>query len=704
MGVLAIATFVVTRSKKPAFRLYGLFSAGLALWLFFQFLTDAQVPGGLLWIQLASASSGFLALLFPIFAYIYPNYRQLPKGWLLLALVPVVVMVPLSFTQLFVKSIAYTPYGVDFSAGPLFGIQTLLLITYFLSGVFILIKRLVHTTPVQRPQLYSLLAAFVAGLIGVTLAGFIFPNSEYWQAARPLGILALVCITGYAMAYRGLFDIHFFVVRAAAYLTSLFALTLVFVAPIILALNHFLGIHISTTQLMASIFFGGCLLSFLQFLRQKFDKVTSRVFFRHYYDPQDVLDKLSDVLVRTADIGILRSETARILQEALRPGQLKYILFADQAKKETQLAKRIDAYVMINGLKISDTDEIGDSSNGLAVALKGEDIALAVKLRTTHEDLGYMVIGYKQSGEAYLERDKRLLSLAADEIAISLQNALRFQEIQQFNITLQERVDEATRKLRETNKKLVELDETKDDFISMASHQLRTPLTSVKGYLSMVLEGDAGSLNDRQAKMLRQAFSSSQRMVYLITDLLNISRLRTGKFVIDATPADLSELAREEVAGLLETAKLKDIELTYQKPAAFPKLMLDETKTRQVVMNFIDNAIYYTPTGGHIRLELEEKPATVELRVVDDGMGVPKSEQHHMFTKFYRAANARKSRPDGTGLGLFMAKKVVTAQGGSVIFSSREGQGSTFGFVFSKTHLKVPAHPDPQQAMAVVKK
>jgi signal transduction histidine kinase len=255
---------------------------------------------------------------------------------------------------------------------------------------------------------------------------------------------------------------------------------------------------------------------------------------------------------------------------------------------------------------------------------------------------------------------------------------------------LQQKVDDATRKLRRTNQRLEELDETKDDFISMASHQLRTPLTSVKGYISMVLEGDAGKVNSTQTKMLHQAFISSQRMVFLITDLLNVSRLKTGKFVIEAVPVDLSKLIQEEVSQLVETAQVKQIKLTYNKPATFPLLMLDETKTRQVGMNFMDNAIYYTPVGGHINVELIDKPNTVELRVTDNGIGVPKSEQHHLFTKFYRASNARKTRPDGTGLGLFMAKKVIAAEGGSIIFESGDGQGSTFGFVFSKSKLKVP--------------
>ncbi|MEI9913446.1 MAG: sensor histidine kinase [Candidatus Saccharibacteria bacterium] len=115
--------------------------------------------------------------------------------------------------------------------------------------------------------------------------------------------------------------------------------------------------------------------------------------------------------------------------------------------------------------------------------------------------------------------------------------------------------------------------------------------------------------------------------------------------------------------------------------------MLDETKTRQVIMNFVDNAIYYTPAGGKIHVGLVDNPSSVELRVEDNGIGVPVTEQHHLFTKFYRAGNARKARPDGTGLGLFMAKKVILAEGGSIIFESQEGKGSTFGFVFSKAKL-----------------
>ncbi|MDB5164404.1 MAG: hypothetical protein JWL89_30 [Candidatus Saccharibacteria bacterium] len=305
------------------------------------------------------------------------------------------------------------------------------------------------------------------------------------------------------------------------------------------------------------------------------------------------------------------------------------------------------------------------------------------KLMARRQLVGLLVVGFGP-GEQLQQSDADLIDRLSESIGVALDNKLLFKENQYV-----------LRKLRESNMKLRTLDETKDDFISMASHQLRTPLTSIKGYLSMIIEGDVGKVNPTQLEMLTQAFTSSQRMVYLIADLLNVSRLRTGKFVIDTTPVSLADMVEQELSQLNEAAKARSIKLIYKKPTDFPELMLDETKTRQVIMNFVDNAIYYTPPKGRIEVKLIQTPSSIEFRVEDNGIGVPKHEQPHLFTKFYRAGNARKARPDGTGLGLFMAKKVIVAQGGSLIFESKEGKGSTFGFVFSKHRLAVPEVTTP---------
>lgn len=297
---------------------------------------------------------------------------------------------------------------------------------------------------------------------------------------------------------------------------------------------------------------------------------------------------------------------------------------------------------------------------------------------------GAIFLGSKLNGRRYYTDEIIVLRKALVEILLAMQNIFRLQQLVNFNQSLESKIELATKELRRTNDKLKALDEAKDEFISMASHQLRTPLTSIKGYISLILDGDMGKVPTKQKKMLQEAFSSSQRMVYLISDLLNVSRLRTGKFMIETTDVYLPDVVEEEIDQVKEMAEIKNIKIHYVKPKAFVHLELDDMKIRQVIMNFIDNAIHYTPEGGEINVELKETDKSVEFRVIDSGIGVPKSEQHHLFTKFYRAGNARKARPDGTGLGLFMGKKVVIASGGSLIFSSEEGKGSTFGFIFPK--------------------
>jgi len=210
-----------------------------------------------------------------------------------------------------------------------------------------------------------------------------------------------------------------------------------------------------------------------------------------------------------------------------------------------------------------------------------------------------------------------------------------------------------------------------------------------------VLEGDAGKISPMQKDMLGQAFFSSQRMVYLISDLLNVSRLKTGKFLIEPTVVYLPDVVQSEVDQLRDNAKSRDLTIEFVKPESFSRLMLDDMKIRQVIMNFIDNAIYYTKSGGKIQAALKETSQSVEFTITDNGIGVPKEQQHKLFAKFYRAENARKTRPDGTGLGLFMAKKAIIAQGGSIIFNSKEGKGSTFGFSFPKEKLLAPENSKP---------
>jgi signal transduction histidine kinase len=458
-------------------------------------------------------------------------------------------------------------------------------------------------------------------------------------------------------------------------------------------------VQLTYTLLALALAFG------FQPVKRLFDRASTRLFYQDAYDPQELINRLSRILVATTGADQLLIKTTDLIEDRLKlefatavlvvPG-MKTPRIVGGHKKRFMPGDLAAAHAKLSTTQshrhIIVTDNLGADEVGLRELLTRNGIAVLVQLtsrgRDNDKQFGHIMLGVKKSGIPYETRDIQVIEAIADELVVAIQNALRFEEIENFNLTLRAKVDEATRQLRRTNEKLQTLDATKDEFISMASHQLRTPLTSVKGYLSMVLEGDVGPINEQQRQMLEQSYNSSQRMVYLISDLLNLSRLNTGKFVIETTSVDLSEVVQVEVEQLAETAKSRQLTLTYQRPVNFPRLMLDETKIHQVVMNLIDNAIYYTPSGGTVTVDLKVTATAVEFTVTDTGIGVPKKVQHKLFSKFYRAGNAQAARPDGTGLGLFMAKKVVVAQGGAIIFDSTEGKGSTFGFRFSKAkHL-----------------
>ena len=224
----------------------------------------------------------------------------------------------------------------------------------------------------------------------------------------------------------------------------------------------------------------------------------------------------------------------------------------------------------------------------------------------------------------------------------------------------------------------------KDDFLSIASHQLRTPLTSIKGYLSMLLEGDAGEVNDLQKRFLMEAFNSSERMVRIIGDFLGVSRVPSGKFELQKEEGDLAKIIDEELIVLQEIAKTRNIKIKFNKKHKKIIFSADFSKLRQVIMNMIDNAIFYSEKDSEIAIEVGEDKKYAYFKVTDSGIGVPATQQGKLFTKFYRGSNAQKKRPDGTGVGLYLSKKIIDEHNGEIIFYSQEGKGSTFGFKIKK--------------------
>lgn len=223
-----------------------------------------------------------------------------------------------------------------------------------------------------------------------------------------------------------------------------------------------------------------------------------------------------------------------------------------------------------------------------------------------------------------------------------------------------------------------QIDKAKTEFVSLASHQLRTPLTAVNWYTEMLLNGDAGKVSATQKNYLDEIYSGNQRMVTLVNMLLNVSRLELGTFTVEPQPTVLSELADDVLKELKPQTIKKKIRITRQYQPTVPVMNIDPKLTRIVLQNLLSNAVKYTPAKGSIAVGLELADRAVRITVRDTGYGIPTSAQAKIFTKLFRADNVRAKDTDGTGLGLYIVKSIVEQSGGRTWFESVENRGTAF--------------------------
>lgn len=544
-------------------------------------------------------------------------------------------------------------------------------------------------------QIKGIIFCVSAALLGGSFFNLILPflgnYSMIWIG--PLFSAIFTVYIFYILAKQGLFDVRAAVTRSIGYIVMVAVIAFVY-ATLLFLLGGMFVVNpiIETWQLAVYVVLSVILAFTVRPMQRLLDKLTYSIFYRSDYQLEETLREFSSMTANEIELGKLVRKSLGILSKAMRPEYVSlYVLAADG--KTYHYAKNLatggsprryrqQLDIVQDALKdMPRLLRINDAQNiDFHEVIKETGASIIVQLVVRDEHVGVLFIGKRENEVPYGDKDMQLLSTACDELALAIQNGLRFEEIRQFNKRLRTEVDDATKELRLSNRQLHRIDEVKDEFLSIASHQLRTPLTSVKGYLSMVLDGDAGTITPTQRHLLQEAFTSSQRMVSLIEDFLNMSRLQTGRFVVDKKLNDIHELVTNEVDMLRPTAKTRDLALRLDAKDVPINVMIDESKIRQVIMNFIDNSIYYSKNKSTIRVSLATEAGEMVFKVKDAGIGVPIHEQARLFSKFYRASNARKRRPDGTGVGLYLAKKVIMAHGGSIIFESVEGEGSTFGF------------------------
>jgi signal transduction histidine kinase len=253
-------------------------------------------------------------------------------------------------------------------------------------------------------------------------------------------------------------------------------------------------------------------------------------------------------------------------------------------------------------------------------------------------------------------------------------------ELQSLNAELEAQVT----KLMQEADHLRSSDKGKSEFVAMTAHQLRTPLSAIKWTFHMIMNGDLGPVTADQRSFLEKGYESSEKVISVVNDWLNLDYLEANKKKYQFVPTDISELIDGVVFEFNPRTREKNLTLVVERPKSnIPLVEVDPVKFSMIMENLIDNAIKYTPNDGKITIainddKVNDKEQTVEVSVADTGIGIPKAEQERLFQQFFRSSNAAALAPRGSGLGLFIIKSLIEGHSGTVRFESEEGKGTKF--------------------------
>ena len=686
---------VAHQPRQPATRFFFVLTVGIALWALgiAAFLATNVLAAALVHLRVYYIGAALIAVAM-ISVATHIGARRTTKyvpviAWVLFGIVASMIIVRVDWL---IARVALNDHTVVIHPIGYFIYMAYFMLLFLVALIILAHQARRRSALLVRSQLRLISYAYgIAGSVGMVFNLLLPAVGRYdliWIG--PLSTFIFIPLAYLTIVKHRLFGLKDAAVRMIAYAMLLSLLTIVYyvatysISAIVSALSgHDTGGISGFWGVLAALFLG----FLFQPTKQFFDRLTDKLFYRQGYTIESFINEVGQILLHTMGLRLLTTRLAACLTRLIKARQVifavyddgRFRIFGSHGHTRPPQVDLTELAVQYQLEQLDDVAVVESLPDRLRRTMKLQKIAIIMTLSLQDDIVGFVLIGESQK-KNYVERDLSMLRAVRGELAIAIKNAQSMEEVNELNTELQQRVEAATQELRTSNQQLQRLDEAKNEFISMASHQLRTPLTSIKGYLDMLLQGDLGPVRPTQKAVLREAFSSSERMVQLINDFLSISRLQTGTFTMNRQPANLGDIVQSEMALLKIVAKQRNITLSVHIDDDVPILAIDAEKLRQVIMNMIDNAIFYSKEQTTVKVSLCCDTREVVFTVEDQGIGVPKAEQSGVFGKFFRASNARKRRPDGTGVGLFLARKVVLEHGGSMIFTSKEDKGSTFGF------------------------
>ena len=695
LGTFLLALFAYFNNRKSAtnilFAVLASAFAGVALGTYLATHTSDPVTA-IFWVRVNMFFASIVISTLFLFIHTYPGDKiLLPRPIFIGLIIWTTFLALICMTPLVFKEARFDP-SLNTIPGPgivLFGLSLSVNMGF---GFYYLYKKYKHSSGLVRSQIQFLGLGLLTSFSILTTLNFLtvvlLKNTSFVNVGIS-SILIFIGSTAYAIVRHRLLDIRLVVARAVAYTLLVLITATTYTTAAFIVTSVFLQTASATTQIGTYAVLTLIVALTFQPLRHALEHFTDRIFFKERYDSSELLSSLTTILATTLLLDDLTKKLLKKLLEEMRISRGAFILtekgkiFARETygsgtisinEKEVFTLEAID--------KILVFEELQDES--LKNLMRKLNITVSTPLRVGQEEIGLLLLGEKSAGDIYSDQDIKVLEIFAPEASIAIQNALSFEEIRRFNVTLRQEIAKATEELREANDKLKELDKLKDEFLSIASHDLRTPMAAIKSYIWMGLHGRAGPINEKMQRYLDLSYQSAERMINLINDLLNVSRIEAGRLELSLETANLEEIIQATLEELRSKATEKNIDLGFKALNSIPQVMLDKERFPEIITNLVGNSLKFTPEKGSITVTAESSKDKKEVRinVTDTGMGIAQKDIPTLFAKFHPLDKpyVARSTTGGTGLGLYITKNLVELHGGKIGVRSEVGKGSTFYF------------------------
>ncbi len=311
--------------------------------------------------------------------------------------------------------------------------------------------------------------------------------------------------------------------------------------------------------------------------------------------------------------------------------------------------------------------------------LEASEIKVVVPLTNNESFLGLLILGGKTGKHAYTTKDLKVLEAIAPKVGFAIQNAREYERVSAHNQQLIENLEKTNQQLRNLNDKLKHDDKLKDEFIYVATHELKNPVTAMRGYLSLIQEGRFGEVPEELKNPFNQVLSSNQQLITLLNNLLQIARIEASTLSFTTKPITECDVIDQVIRDLKALAEQKNLTVIHNCANPSVTVMAEKERLREIISNLLSNAIKYSEKGTiEVSHTIEDNQFITHVK--DEGVGIPEKDQKMIFTRFFRVEEEAAKGIPGTGLGLFIIKELLEKMEGKIWFDSKPGVGSTFSF------------------------